>query len=580
MKLRTKFVVVLFAVTVVLSSVTYGGLELYKQETLERNQESVDESARLAADQIASKVRERRDYIGYVASQPTTANFSQADATVGGVVNNSRFFAAQIVAANGTVVAFGGQINETVRRGTLGANVSDEAYFAGATTRSSYVSAPETVPGRDRTLVVISAPIITDDGLRGVFAASIYVSTDTLLDPVAALDTRTQRVTVTADEAVLLDSDDRFDQVLVGTATVEGTGWELTVARDRSRLNAQLQSLALAQGVGLFLVLLAVVGFWTWEYRMNLRQTERLLDGFSALLDGDHGYSLDMTASEEWIQIGEGFNELSTGLAAREAAVHEREQRLEVLNRILRHNLRNDMNVVLGYADVISSQSDRTEVVDAAETIHEKGSGLVDLGRKAQWIDEGLDDAAERRRVDVVPLVADAVADLSSAYPAVEIRTTLAPSAPALVAPAVETALRNVVENACEHNDAAEPRVDVAVTVGTGDLSADGSGSESGASTDIDIDTDADADPTAAPDGGDSERVRVVVADNGPGISDYERKVVTGDRETALEHGSGIGLWLSRWLVEHSGGTLDFGGNEPRGTVVTLSFARATRDAQ
>ncbi|WP_318569685.1 sensor histidine kinase [Salinigranum marinum] len=573
MKLRTKFVVVLFAVTVVLSSVTYGGLELYKQETLERNQESVDESARLAADQIASKVRERRDYIGYVASQPATANFSKAEATVGGVVNNSRFFAAQIVAANGTVVAFGGQINETVRRGTLGANVSDEAYFAEATTRSSYVSAPESVPSRDRTLVVISAPIITDDGLHGVFAASIYVSTDTLLDPVAALDTRTQRVTVTADDTVLLDSDDRFSQVLVGRATVEGTGWELTVARDRSRLNAQLQSLALAQGVGLFLVLLAVVGFWTWEYRMNLRQTERLLDGFSALLDGDHGYSLDMTASEEWMQIGEGFNELSTGLAAREAAVNEREQRLEVLNRILRHNLRNDMNVVLGYADVISSQSERAVVVDAAETIHETGSDLVDLGRKAQWIDEGLDDsAAERRQIDVVPLVDDVVADLSAAYPAVEVRTALASSAPALVAPAVETALRNVVENACEHNDAAEPRVDVAVTVGAGDPSADGADAESGANT--------DADPVPAPDGGDGGRVRIVVADNGPGISDYEREVVTGDRETALEHGSGIGLWLSRWLVEHSGGTLDFDDNLPRGTVVTLSFARATHDAQ
>lgn len=579
MRLRTKLVAVLVVLALVLGTSLYGGLELYKEQATEREHDRAEETAAVVAAQIDATVEERRDFVGFAASRPDASSFDRADRFARGFVNDSRFYAAQVVAANGTVVAFGGQINETVRRGTLGANVSDEAYFAEATARSSYVSAPETVPGRDRTLVVISAPIITDEGLRGVFAASIYVSTDTLLDPVAALDTRTQRVTVTADEAVLLDSDDRFDQVLVGTATVEGTGWELTIARDRSRLNAQLQSLALAQGVGLFLVLLAVVGFWTWEYRMNLRQTERLLDGFSALLDGDHGYSLDMTASEEWIQIGEGFNELSTGLAAREAAVHEREQRLEVLNRILRHNLRNDMNVVLGYADVISSQSDRAEVVDAAETIHEKGSGLVDLGRKAQWIDEGLDDAAaERRPVDLVPLVADAVADLSSAYPAVEIRTTLAPSAPALVAPAVETALRNVVENACEHNDAAEPRVDVAVTVDTGEPSANGSGSESGASTDIDTGTDAD--PIAAPDGGDGGRVRIVVADNGPGISDYEREVVTGDRETALEHGSGIGLWLSRWLVEHSGGTLDFGGNEPRGTVVTLSFARATRDAQ
>ena len=208
MKLRTTFVVLLIVVTLVLSSLTYGGLELYKQETLQRNQASVDESAALAADQIATRVRERRDYIGYVASQPATANVSKGGTTIGGVVNNSRFFAAQVVAANGTVVAFGGQIDEAVRRETIGSDVSDEAYFVEATRRSSYVSAPEAVPGRDRYLVVVSAPIITDDGLQGVFAASMYVSTDTLLGPVATLDTRRQRVTVTTNDTVLFDSDD------------------------------------------------------------------------------------------------------------------------------------------------------------------------------------------------------------------------------------------------------------------------------------------------------------------------------------------------------------------------------------
>ncbi|WP_152041329.1 sensor histidine kinase [Salinigranum salinum] len=563
MKLRTKFVVVLFVVTLVLSSVTYGGLELYKGETLERNQASVDESARLAADQIDSEIRERRDYVGYVASQPATADFSRGDETIGGVVNNSRFFAAQIVAANGTVVAFGGQIDETVRRDAIGSDVSDEAYFAEATTRSSYVSAPESVSSRDRYLVVISAPILTESGLHGVFAASIYVSTDTLLDPVATLDTRTQRVTVTAGDTVLFDSDDRFDQVLTSTVAVEETGWQLTVARDRSLLNAQLQSLAVAQGVGLLLVLVAVVGFWMWEYRMNLRQTERLLDGFSALLDGDHGHSLDMATSEEWMQIGEGFNELSAGLAAREAAVHEREERLAVLNRILRHNLRNDMNVILGYADVIAGRAEREAVAAAAETIRGKGTDLVDLSQKARWIDEGLGDGTvERRRLDIVPLVSDVVTDLAEAYPTVEVATAFPESATTFVAPTVETAIRNVVENAFEHNDAPEPFVSVSVEAAA--PPADGRDP-----------CERPSEPHAA---NAPERVSVVVADNGPGLSDYEREVVVEGHETALEHGSGIGLWLSRWLVEHSGGRLRFADNEPRGTVVTLSFPTADAD--
>ena len=561
MKLRTKFAIVLFVVMMVLSTATYGGLELYKQETLERNQESVDESARLASTQISEKIRERRDYIGYVASQPATANFSTSESTIDGVVNNSRFFAAQVVAPNGTVVAFGGQIDQTVRRRTIGTDVSDEAYFAEARQRSSYVSVPESVPGRDRHLVVISAPILTEDGIRGVFAASLYVSTDTLLDPVAALDTRTQRVAVTAGETVLFDSEEQFSQTLIGSATVDETGWRLTVARDRSNLNAQLRSLALAQGVGLTLVFLVVIAFWMWEYRMNLRQTERLLDGFSALLDGNHGHSLDMTASEEWIQIGEGFNELSTGLAAREAAVHEREQRLEVLNRILRHNVRNDMNVVLGYADVIGELTDREEVTRAAETIRSKGRGLVDLGEKARWIDEGLDgDVVNRRRLDLVPVVADAVDGVAERYPAVEVHTELPASATAFVSPAVEAAVRNVVENAFEHNDASTPRITVTVDANVEAHPEAGSNDAATGSTE------------PAADGW----VRIVVTDNGPGIPDHEQAVVKEGRETALEHGSGIGLWLSRWLVDHSDGRLEFTESEPRGAVVTLWFPRAS----
>lgn len=566
MKLRTKFVVMLMLVTLVLSSLTYGGLELYKQETLQRNQASVDESAALAADQIATRVRERRDYIGYVASQPATANFSNSGTTIGGVVNNSRFFAAQVVAANGTVVAFGGQIDESVRRETIGTDVTDEPYFSKATTRSSYVSPPESVPNSDRYLVVISAPIITDDGLGGVFAASMYVSQDTLLGPVAALDTRQQRVIVTADETVLLDSNDRFEQVLTGTAAVDGIGWTLTVERDRSRLNEQLQSLALAQGVGLFLVLLSVVGFWMWEYRMNLRQTDRLLEGFSALLDGQHGHSLDMSASEEWIQISDGFNELSTGLAAREAAVREREERLSVLNRILRHNLRNDMNVILGYADIVEHRTRDDLVGSAAETIQSTATDLVDLGEKARWIDEGLDETTtERQQLDVVPLVERVVADAEASSPAVDITTSLPATATAFTAPAVEAALQNLVENACEHNDATDPSVSVVVSTRAAD-------------TDERVTRLATDAPAGRDEEGIGDRVRIVVTDNGPGISDYELEAVTEGHETALEHGSGVGLWLSRWLVEHSGGRIDFGDKEPRGTVVTVSLPRTAAD--
>ena len=53
--------------------------------------------------------------------------------------------------------------------------------------------------------------------------------------------------------------------------------------------------------------------------------------------------------------------------------------------------------------------------------------------------------------------------------------------------------------------------------------------------------------------------VVVWVMDDGPSIPPHERAVVTGDREpTQSDHGSGLGLWITRWVVEGYGGTVAF----------------------
>jgi signal transduction histidine kinase len=535
MKLRTKFAVIMLVGTLVLGSAVYGGLELYKQQTLEQSQHSVNESATLAAGQIQSSIDERADYVGYVASRPDVATFEENDRVVDGVVENSRFFAAQVVDANGTVVAFGGQITDSVRDETIGSNVGDEAYFRGAMQRSSYVSDPEYVPSRDQHLVVVSAPIIDDRGVVGVLAASVYVSTDTFLNPVTALDTQSQRVTVTAGESVLYESADQFSQATVGEAVVGDYGWRVTVEQDRAPLNAQLRTLALAQGFGLLVVLAFVVGVWTWELRTNLNQTERLLSGFSSLRDGEHDHRVELTSGEEWEQISEGFNELADGLATREAAIREREQRLSVLNRVLRHNLRNDMNVIVGYAQLIDEQVTDDTLSRASETILSKGQHLVDLSEKARWVDTSLDDQLSRQPLDAVTLAEDAVDTVSEEHPAADIRLSTPRGATLLAVPGVRAALVNVVENACVHDDSSEPTVKVTVTV-------------------------------------DDDTVRVAVADTGPGIPAHEREVLRADSETALDHGSGLGMWVVNWLVQQSDGELTFDENSPRGSIVTLAF--------
>ena len=69
--------------------------------------------------------------------------------------------------------------------------------------------------------------------------------------------------------------------------------------------------------------------------------------------------------------------------------------------------------------------------------------------------------------------------------------------------------------------------------------------------------------------------VAVRVEDDGPGIPDEQVTVLERGRETALEHTSGLGLWLVDWIVRASGGTVSFEARSPRGSVVELVLPRA-----
>ncbi|MFB6152746.1 MAG: ATP-binding protein [Halodesulfurarchaeum sp.] len=50
----------------------------------------------------------------------------------------------------------------------------------------------------------------------------------------------------------------------------------------------------------------------------------------------------------------------------------------------------------------------------------------------------------------------------------------------------------------------------------------------------------------------------VRIEDNGPGIRDHELRVHENGIETPLRHSTGVGLWLTDWVIEMSGDTLTF----------------------
>lgn len=216
----------------------------------------------------------------------------------------------------------------------------------------------------------------------------------------------------------------------------------------------------------------------------------------------------------------------------------KREQRLDVLNRVLRHDLRNNMNIIHGYAELIHRNPDEAE--GRVEDIMERAVELIDMSNEIRKIEDMLDKGGgSKKPVDLVGVVEDTLRGARRDYPDVDYSFDAPDEALVQANELLEPAVQNVVENAVEHNDAENPQVNVKVET-----------------------TDS--------------YVELEVSDNGPGIPREERDVLLEGEETQLRHTSGIGLWFVNWVVDEFDGEILFDENEPRGSVVSLRFPRAT----
>jgi len=210
----------------------------------------------------------------------------------------------------------------------------------------------------------------------------------------------------------------------------------------------------------------------------------------------------------------------------------ERERYFQVLNRVLRHNLRNDMTVVLGLAEYLADEVADPELEAQAARLRAKADTVASLTEKAKQIEDlvGRRDTAVET-TDLVPLLTDTVADLRAAHPEAEITVDAPETARVKCSAEIERAVVELVENAVEHGST--PRVRITV------------------------DTDWPGEITIA------------VRDDGPGIPDEEWETVVGDADiTQLNHGTGLGLWLTRWIVESFDGTLRREGGDDGAAVV------------
>jgi signal transduction histidine kinase len=253
------------------------------------------------------------------------------------------------------------------------------------------------------------------------------------------------------------------------------------------------------------------------------------------------------------------------------ALEHERE-RLEFLNRIIRHNILNGLNLVGARTDLLANRHvDDSKAEEHLRTIRTRVddlSSLIDTMRT--FMDAILTDADhETHPVPVQEELDEKIALARQTYDDAEFSVHDLPeeSVRVIADELLGELFENVLSNAVVHNDKETPKVEVWTSQATREVPIDPK--------------------TGRPSlGGDDERGRqwtaeersvltVHVADNGPGIPDEDKRAVLEKGVSELaEPGNGFGLYLVKEMMHAYGGAVDIRDNDGEGVVFDMTFVR------
>ena len=256
-----------------------------------------------------------------------------------------------------------------------------------------------------------------------------------------------------------------------------------------------------------------------------------------------------------------------------------RQQRLSVLTRVLRHDISNRLNVILGNAELCKESihalgsavsevlGDDPTIPETIDDLESQSAEIVALladldeftdekiGQVEMIIDAAseIESIAERaRRIDSIlgpggkehdPISLETVLDtairaVDTEFPDATIVTDIGPT-PELRYPQdmLRISVEELLRNAIEHSGVPAPRVTIATALV------------------------------------EDSTLSISITDSGPGLPEREASIHTQSEERPLEHSSGFGLWEVNWLVTRMGGEVRFAENDPRGTIATIRLS-------
>jgi len=221
-----------------------------------------------------------------------------------------------------------------------------------------------------------------------------------------------------------------------------------------------------------------------------------------------------------------------------ERQIEQQRDELETLNQVLRHDIRNDLQLITAYGDILDDECETEDKQQYINTINKSADHAVELTQTARELSEVmLSDSVEEQRVNLQTSLTDEVTEVQASYPSATLEFgTEIPSVTLAANDMISSVFRNLLKNAVQHNDKEVAEVIVSAT---------------------------DHEDT----------VTVTIADNGPGVPDGQKETVFGKGERGLDSsGTGIGLHLVNTLVSIHNGDVWIEDNKPEGAIFSVKL--------
>lgn len=221
----------------------------------------------------------------------------------------------------------------------------------------------------------------------------------------------------------------------------------------------------------------------------------------------------------------------------RDITEQERARRLiELFNRIHRHNLRNELNVIQGYSELLQGTQPDPESPDqsvAIDAIQRTATSLIRYTERVRELEQYANRDRQPTRIAPRAMISRIAESYRDSFPQSTVEYAVQTQRDVCAGDEIERAISELVKNSLVHN---EPRTSVEITVSDR-----------------------------------REEIMIEVADDGVGLSNQEVESINTGKETALTHGSGVGLWFVNWIVTRYGGSFQVQSGEENSTVGTLA---------